>query len=139
MSELLEQELDLIQNYNDERSKTSRVLLEEETKSTILLNDVFNEYDKNRTELIDKINHDEEWQKSAVATLIAKQDARSWGLMEQIKIVENQIAAMTNYEIDKKKMNQEELLNDVAEKRSNLTMVLLDLMEQQVIQTIFYL
>ena len=40
---------------------------------------------------------------------------------------------MTNYEIDKKKMNQEELLNDVAEKRSNLTMILLDLMEQQVV------
>jgi hypothetical protein len=41
--------------------------------------------------------------------------------------------AMTNYEIDKKKMNQEALLNDVAEKRSNLTMILLDLMEQQVV------
>lgn len=39
---------------------------------------------------------------------------------------------MTNFEIDKKKMNQEELLNDVAEKRSNLTMILLDLMDQQV-------
>lgn len=96
-----------------------------------MLNDVFEEFDKNRSQLVEKINQDEEWQKSAVATLIAKNDARSWGLMEQIKIVEAQIAAMTNYEIDKKKTNQEELLNDVAEKRSNLTMVLLDLMEQQ--------
>lgn len=51
--------------------------------------------------------------------------------MEQIKIVESQIAAMTNLEIDKKKVNQEELLNDVADKRVNLTLVLLDLMEQQ--------
>ena len=40
---------------------------------------------------------------------------------------------MTNYEIDKKKINQEELLNDVAEKRSDLTMILLDLMDQQVV------
>lgn len=39
---------------------------------------------------------------------------------------------MTNFEIDRKKMNQEELLNDVAVKRSNLTMILLDLMDQQV-------
>lgn len=45
--------------------------------------------------------------------------------------MEAQIAAMTNYEIDKKKTNQEDLLNDVAEKRTNLTMVLLELMEQQ--------
>lgn len=44
---------------------------------------------------------------------------------------------MTNYEIDKKKMNQEELLNDVAEKRSNLTMILLDLMDQQVVKIDF--
>ncbi|KAG5677768.1 hypothetical protein PVAND_007499 [Polypedilum vanderplanki] len=131
MSQLLEQELDLIQNYNDERSKTSKVFLEEDSKNNLLLNEIFTEYDKNRVELVEKINQDEEWQKSAVATLIAKNDARSWGLMEQIKIVEAQIAAMTNYELDKKKVNQEEFLNDVAEKRANLTMVLLDLMDQQ--------
>ena len=132
MSQLLEEELDLIQTYNDERSKTSQVLLENESKNNLLLNDVYHEYDKSRVQLIDKINQDEEWQKSAVATLIAKNDARSWGLVEQIKIVETQIAAMTNYELDKKKLSQEELLNDVAEKRANLTVVLLDLMDQQV-------
>jgi E3 ubiquitin-protein ligase LRSAM1 len=131
MSQLLEQELNLITNYAEEKSKSSKILIENETKNNLLLNDVFEEYDKNRMELVEKINHDEEWQKSAVATLIAKNDARSWGIIEQIKIVESQIAAMTNYEIDKKKMNQEGFLNDVAEKRSNLTMVLLDLMEQQ--------
>jgi E3 ubiquitin-protein ligase LRSAM1 len=132
MSSLLENELELIQNYNDERTKNSKVLIENENVNNLLLNDVFEEYDKNRTQLIDKINQDEEWQKSAVATLIAKTDARSWGIMEQIKIVEAQISSMTNYEIDRKKVNQEELLNDVAEKRANLTIVLLDLMDQQV-------
>lgn len=131
MSQLLEQELSLIQTYQDERVDQSKVLLESETKTNLLLNDVFQEYDKNRTEIIDKVNHDEDWQKSAVAALIAKNDARSWGLMEQIKIVESQIAAMTNLEIDKKKTNQDEFLNDVADKRVNLTFVLLDLMEQQ--------
>lgn len=131
MSQLLEQELDLITNYAEEKSKSSKVLLENETKNNLLLNNVFEEYDKNRLQLVEKINHDEEWQKKAVATLIAKNDSRSWGLFEQIKIVEKEIAAMTNYEIDKRKMNQEDMLNDVAEKRTNLTMVLLDLMEQQ--------
>lgn len=120
----------MIQTYNDERSESSKVLLENETKTNLLLNDVFQEYDRSRTEIIDKVNQDEDWQKSAVAALIAKNDARSWGLMEQIKIVESQIAALTNLEIDKKKANQNEFLNDVADKRVDLTMVLLDLMEQ---------
>src|SRR4051812_18287230 len=105
MSQLLEQELSLIQTYNDERVDQSKVHLENETKTNLLLNDVFQEYDRNRTEIIEKVNQDEDWQKSAVAALIAKNDARSWGLMEQIKIVESQIAAMTNLEIDKKKAN----------------------------------
>lgn len=131
MSDLLEQELNLIQNYQDERTDASKVMLENENNANLLLNDVFDKYDKSRSEIIDKVNQDEDWQKSAVAALIAKSDARSWGLMEQIKIVESQIAAMTNLEIDKKKVNQDELLNDVADKRVNLTMVLLDLMEQQ--------
>lgn len=131
MSQLLEQELCLIQNYQDVRTDASKVLLENETKTNLLLNDVFQEYDKNRMVIIDKVNQDEDWQKSAVAALIAKNDARNWGLMEQIKIVESQIAAMTNLEIDKKKTNQNELLNDLADKRVNLTFVLLDLMEQQ--------
>lgn len=131
MSQLLEQELNIIQNYQDERTDASKVLLENETKTNLLLKDVFDEYDRNRTEIIEKINHDEDWQKSAVAALIAKNDARSWGLVEQIKIVESQIAAMTNLEIDKKKANQDEHLNDVSANRLNLTYVLLDLMEQQ--------
>lgn len=131
MSQLLEQELCLIQNYQDERTDASKVLLENESKTNLLLNDMFQEYDKSRTGIIDKVNQNEDWQKSAVAALISKNDARNWGLVEQIKIVESQIAAMTNLEIDKKKANQGELLNDVADKRVNLTFVLLDLMEQQ--------
>lgn len=131
MSQLLEQELSVIQNYQDERSETSKVLLENETKTNLLLKDVFDEYDRNRTGIIEKVNQDEQWQKSAVATLIAKNDSRSWGLVEQIKIVEAQIAALTNLEIDKKKANQTEHLNDVSANRLNLTYVLLDLMAQQ--------
>lgn len=131
MSQTLELEFNLIQNYNDGKTDQTKNMLESETKTNLLLNDMFQNYDKSRTEIIERVHCDESWQKSAVAALIAKNDARSWGLMEQIKIVESQIAAMTNLEIDKKKVNQDEFLNDVAEKRCNLTMVLLDLMEQQ--------
>lgn len=131
MSQTLELEFELIQTYNEGKTDQSKTMLENETKTNLLLNDMFQNYDKGRTEIIERVHCDENWQKSAVAALIAKNDARSWGLMEQIKIVESQIAALTNLEIDKKKVNQEEFLNDVADKRCNLTMVLLDLMEQQ--------
>ena len=63
MSQLLEQELSLIQNYHDEKTDASKVMLENETKTNLLLNDVFQEYDRNRTEIIDKVNQDEDWQK----------------------------------------------------------------------------
>ena len=131
MTELLDQELGAIQHYNNERTESNRVLIENETKSNLLLGTVFTEYDKNRSQIIDKLFDDEQIQKSAVATLISKNDARTWGLMEQIKIVENQIAAMTNYEIDRKKVNQNEIINDICDKRMNLTYVLLDLMNQK--------
>ncbi|CAO1357595.1 unnamed protein product [Diamesa serratosioi] len=131
MTELLDQELGAIQHYNNERTESNRVLIENETKSNLLLGTVFTEYDKNRSHIIDKLYDDEQIQKSAVATLISKNDARTWGLMEQIKIVEQQIAAMTNYEIDRKKVNQNEIINDICDKRMDLTFVLLDLMHQQ--------
>lgn len=131
MSQTLESEFTLIQSYNAGKTDQSRSMLEDETKTNLLLNDMFQSYDKSRSEIIERVHSDEDWQKSAVAALIAKNDARSWGLVEQIKIVESQIAALTNLEIDKKKVNQDQMLNDVADKRCNLTMVLLDLMEQQ--------
>lgn len=73
MSQLLEQELSLIQTYQDERQESSKILLENETKTNLLLNDVFQEYDKNRTEIIERVNQDEDWQKSAVAALIGSE------------------------------------------------------------------
>lgn len=104
MSELLEYETKQIGIHNEKRDSTSRTLLEHEVNSNHLLYDLFKANDKDRMAIVTKITQNEELQKTAFARLIAKNDARTWGLVEQVRIVETQLAAMTNCEIERKKL-----------------------------------
>ncbi|XP_058460230.1 E3 ubiquitin-protein ligase LRSAM1-like [Malaya genurostris] len=131
MTDLLENEINVIQNFHDQRDQSSRNILEREYETNNLLNNVFLNYDRNRHDIIEQINCDEEIQKSAVAALIARNDSRTWGLVEQVRIVESQLAALTTYEIDRKKTSQDDQINNLAEQRVNLTYVLMDLLKQQ--------
>ncbi|XP_055608583.1 E3 ubiquitin-protein ligase LRSAM1-like [Uranotaenia lowii] len=131
MTDLLENEINVIQNFHNQRDQSSRNILEQEYETNNLLNNVFLSYDRNRQDVIDQINSDENIQKSAVAALIAKNDSRSWGLVEQVRIVESQLAALTTYEIERKKTNQDDQINNLTEQRLNLTYVLMDLLKQQ--------
>lgn len=131
MTDLLENEINVIQNFHNQRDQSSRNILEREYETNNLLNNVFLSYDRNRQDVIDQVNCNEEIQKSAVATLIAKNDSRTWGLVEQVRIVESQLATLTTYEIDRKKINQDDQINNLSEQRVNLTYVLMDLLKQQ--------
>ncbi|XP_035784323.1 E3 ubiquitin-protein ligase LRSAM1-like isoform X1 [Anopheles albimanus] len=131
MTELLENEINIIQNFHNQRDQSSRHLLDSEYETNNLLNNVFLNYDKNRQEVIDQITVDEDIQKSAVAALIARNDSRTWGLVEQVRIVESQLAALTLYEIERKKTNQDDQIINLTEHRLNLTYVLTDLLKQQ--------
>lgn len=131
MTDLLENEINVIQNFHNQRDQSSRNILEREYETNNLLNSVFLTYDRNRQEVIDQVNCDEEIQKSAVAALIAKNDSRTWGLVEQVRIVESQLATLTTYEIERKKTNQDDQINNLTEQRMNLTYVLMDLLKQQ--------
>lgn len=77
MTSILDQELETIHQYQDQRDATSKTILEQEQQSNLLLNDVFQRYDETRTDILDGVARDEELQKSAVAKLISKNDARS--------------------------------------------------------------
>lgn len=131
MTDLLENEINVIQNFHNQRDQSSRNILEQEYETNNLLNNVFLNYDRNRQDIIDQVNCDEDIQKSAVAALIARNDSRTWGLVEQVRIVETQLAALTTYEIDRKKINQDDQINHLSEQRINLTFVLMDLLKQQ--------
>lgn len=104
MSELLESESKQIEIYNENRDNTSKTLLEDETNTNRLLADLLRSNDKDRAAVVSQITLDEKLQKAAFATFIQKNDARTWGLVEQVRIVESQLAAMTNCEIERKKL-----------------------------------
>lgn len=157
MSNILAAEAKKIEHYQDERDITTRNILNNEYETNQLLSNMFANNDRDRTEVVIKIMQDEDLQKSAVATLITENDARTWGLMEQMRIVESQLAAMTCCEIERKKLSADEQLvsrvfssrndrskltlsfffrfsniqNEQSSQRLNLTYILIDLMEQQ--------
>lgn len=104
MTELLEYETKQIGIHNEKRDSTSRTLLEHEVYSNHMLYTLFKANDKDRMTIVTKITQNEELQKAAFARLIEKNDARTWGLVQQVRIVELQLATMTSCEIERKKL-----------------------------------
>lgn len=108
MSNILAAEAEKIEIYQDQRDITARNILNNEHETNELLSHMFANNDRDRTEVVIKIMQDEDLQKSAVATLISGNDSRTWGLVEQMRIVESQLAAMTCCEIERKKLSADE-------------------------------
>lgn len=63
-----------------------------------------------RAEFVAKLQNDEELQKVAVGALLERGDARSWGLLQQVRLVESQLAALTAIEIDRKRLELDQHL-----------------------------
>lgn len=131
MMETLRAEESKIQSYQNERDVTSLNILEQENTTSERLNEFYRNYKKNRNDVVNRICEDEELQKQAVIGLMAQSDARSWGLVEQLRIVEVQLASMTQFEIERKKYFNAEQINELADKRMRLTYILTDLLDQQ--------
>lgn len=131
MSGLIDEEINRIKEIQDMRDASSKIILDHEIKSNLLLNSIFMDHERDRAEIVDKVMNDEDLQKTALTALLSKNDARSWGLVEQIRMVETQLAILTKIDIEKKKACNDGYLNDMADKRINLTFLLLDLMNQQ--------
>lgn len=63
-----------------------------------------------KARFVTQLQNDEELQKAAVGALLERCDARSWGLLQQIRLVEAQLATLTTIEIDKKKLELDQYL-----------------------------
>lgn len=61
-----------------------------------------------QSELVAKIQEDSDLQKAAVCALLERGDARSWGLIQQVRLVEAQLAALTTIEMDRKRLKIDE-------------------------------
>lgn len=109
MSETLETESRHIQMYHEQRDAANRMRLEQETSATNY-EDMIRSMDRERQNVMAVIADDENWQKVAVAKFIEQNDARTWGLVEQVRLVESQLAAMTQCEIERKKCEMSDRL-----------------------------
>lgn len=103
MQGLLESELRHVDAYQRQKANASSRVLTKETEKMSMLGEVLEEYQQNRNKIVDQIICDEQVQKSAVATLISRKDARSWALVEQMRIIESHLAAISTFEMEKRK------------------------------------
>lgn len=71
---------------------------------------VLSDNDLRKSELVEKIEADNELQKAAVATLLERGDSRSWSLLQQVRLVESQLSALTAIEMDRRKLKMDDHL-----------------------------
>ncbi|XP_022908805.1 E3 ubiquitin-protein ligase LRSAM1-like isoform X2 [Onthophagus taurus] len=131
MQELIEYETAKFQEFSSNKNEITRSILEEELKNNQHLTDLLESQNLRQSELVDTLQNDSELQKAAVGTLLEKSDARIWGLVQQVRLVESQLAALTSIELDRKKLKIDKQINDLAEKRCNLSLLLMQLLEEQ--------
>lgn len=92
---------------------------------------VLQDQDAYKCELIAKLQEDSELQKALVGTLLERSDARSWSLTQQVRLVESQLGALTVIEMERKKLQMDQHLTDLCQKRTDLSYLLMDLLAQQ--------
>ncbi|XP_043490704.1 E3 ubiquitin-protein ligase LRSAM1-like isoform X3 [Polistes fuscatus] len=134
MEELLEEELyrtRKLEEHTNYKNYTAQSLLSLEVRQNDHLAQIVQNQEKSRQDLIDKIRQDEVLQKVAVAALLERSDARSWSIMQQVNLVQSQLAALTNIELERRKFEMNQQLNEISERRVALSAILIDLLEQQ--------
>jgi hypothetical protein len=57
-----------------------------------------------KVELVGRLQNDEELQCAAVGALLERSDARSWSLVQQVTLVQSQLAALTAVEMERRKL-----------------------------------
>ncbi|VEN42043.1 unnamed protein product [Callosobruchus maculatus] len=131
MQDILEQETARFKQVDEDRMVASKSILEQETELDGKLTDILRNQDEYKAKLVNDLKIDTDLQKAAVATLLERGDARSWGLLQQIKLVESQLARLTTIEIDRKKLQMNQHLNDLCDQRIGLSCLLMSLIDQQ--------
>lgn len=134
MELLLQEELlaeKKIEEYTKYRDHNAQSLLSVELINNNHLAKVVKDQKKDRDDLIDKIKNDEILQKAALVGLLEKSDKRSWSIVQQVNLVQSQLVALTNIELERKKLQVNQQINDLADKRVVLSEILIDLLNQQ--------
>lgn len=75
-----------------------------EVKNNEQLLQIMQDQEKNRQDLVIRLRDDEQLQKAVVAALLERSDARSWSIVQQVNLVQSQLATLTNIELEKKNL-----------------------------------
>ncbi|KYN06489.1 E3 ubiquitin-protein ligase LRSAM1 [Cyphomyrmex costatus] len=134
MEKLLEDEMCRARKWEEHtkyKDYTVQSLLTLEVRNNDHLAQIVHDQEKSRQDLIDRLRRDEVLQKAAVTALLERSDARSWSIIQQMNLVQSQLAALTNIELERRKLEITQQINEIADKRVALTDILIDLLEQQ--------
>ncbi|CAH1183755.1 unnamed protein product [Phaedon cochleariae] len=131
MEDILTQETQKFKEFDQSRIQASRSFVEQESEVDTKLLEILQSQDEQKCELVNKLIQDDNLQRIAVGALLERGDARSWGLLQRIRLVESQLAALTRLELDKKRLEVDQHINDLCEKRYNLSGLLMNLLDQQ--------
>ncbi|KAK9877237.1 hypothetical protein WA026_016981 [Henosepilachna vigintioctopunctata] len=131
MKDILQQESAQFDQIYQQRVEITKSILQRETEWTNKVSEFMNIHDSSKKNVVQKLLSDMELQKAALGTLLERNDARSWGLVQQVTLVESQLAALTQIELDRRKLQLDEQVNDFAQKRMELSVLLMDLLDQQ--------
>nr|CAD7258348.1 unnamed protein product [Timema shepardi] len=120
-----------LREYEEGRAEATRTLLSQEVETDKQLSTLLLSQGQAQSELVGRLQKDEELQRAAVAALLERGDARSWALVHQVAVVESQLASLTALEMERKKLEMNEQIFDLSEKRVALSAMLVDLLSQQ--------
>lgn len=71
-------------------------------------------YSNAQMELVQRLQRDEELQRAAVCSLLERGDARTWGLVQQVALVEQQLAQLTALELQRRNHQLSEQLVGIS-------------------------
>ncbi|XP_015125906.1 E3 ubiquitin-protein ligase LRSAM1 isoform X3 [Diachasma alloeum] len=134
MEELLQKELlnqRKVEEYTKFRECTAQSLLSLELRSNEHLASVAKDQKRDREGLLERLRKDEVLQKAALAALLERSDARSWSIVQQVNLVQSQLVVLTNIELERRKLEINQQINDIAQRRVILSGILESLLEQQ--------
>lgn len=134
MQELLKEEClrrEKFQEYERTKAEVVKNSLSREVEWDQQVCGVVCERAVHQSAMVAAVIADEEAQKAAVGALLERGDVQTQNLIMQVKIVEQQLALLTSLELQRKNIDANQRLNEIADKRVALSTLLVDLLEQQ--------
>ncbi|XP_077298455.1 E3 ubiquitin-protein ligase LRSAM1-like [Arctopsyche grandis] len=134
MESLLQEECEYeksLKVYGETQSEAKQSFLIQELNANYQMNDLLKTRGELQSNLMETLLNDENMQKAAVGALLEKCDARTWGLVQEISLVESHLAKLSHIELDRRKLELNDNMENLTEQRIKLSMLLVDLLDQQ--------